>query len=171
MTPGHHRFCERQRLRPVRLLIALAMAAVLAACAGPAPKPSALAANTVLFEALSLVGTPYQWGGDTPDSGFDCSGLVQYVYRTAADIQLPRTSRAMSEIDAPRIGRQHLAPGDLLFFHGSSSRISHVAIYVGNSEFVHAPNSGGTVRVDRLDNPYWSSHFSFARRALHGPTR
>lgn len=142
------------------------LAACVGACSSNPPRPPPGQASKVLFAALALVGTPYQWGGNSPDSGFDCSGLVGYVYRTAVGISLPRTSHAISEIDAPEVNRTQLLAGDLLFFHGESSDISHVAIYVGKGEFVHAPNSGGTVRVDRLDNPYWASHFSFGRRAL-----
>jgi cell wall-associated NlpC family hydrolase len=168
-----------------RLLPLLVVVLFLAACAGnrprtPAPAsgttihdttrlPAAITheANDVLFHAIKLVGTPYQWGGNTPDSGFDCSGLVDYVYRQAVDLDLPRTSRAMSKVHAPRIRNVHkLASGDLLFFRTGSHGISHVAIYVGNGRFVHAPNSGGEVRLDYLTNPYWSRHFAYARRVL-----
>src|SRR5690625_760132 len=132
------------------------------------PPELAAEANNVLFHAINLIGTPYQWGGNTPDSGFDCSGLVDYVYRKAIHVDLPRTSHAMSEVDAPKIGKvDRLASGDLLFFRTSgSSRISHVAIYVGNGRFVHAPNSGGVVRLDYITNPYWSRHFAYAKRVL-----
>ncbi len=124
-------------------------------------------ANNVLFHAIGLVGTPYQWGGNTPDSGFDCSGLVDYVYRRAADLSLPRSSHAMADMKAPKIKRvNQLASGDLLFFRTGGGGISHVAIYVGNGRFVHAPNSGGTVRLDYITNPYWSRHFAYARRVL-----
>lgn len=151
------------------LLALLGFLLILAGCAGSPERPPRTEANDVLFSALGLVGTPYHWGGNTPDSGFDCSGLVRYVYDTTLDIALPRTSHAMSEIDAPRVKLDQLDAGDLVFFHGGSSRISHVGIYVGKGRFVHAPNSGGKVRLDRLDNPYWSRHFSFGRRALQSP--
>ncbi len=124
-------------------------------------------ANNVLFHAINLVGTPYQWGGNTPSAGFDCSGLVDYIYTKVTDVRLPRTSHAMAKVDAPKIRNVHkLASGDLLFFRTSGHRISHVAIYVGNGRFVHAPNSGGTVRLDYITNPYWSRHFAYARRVL-----
>ncbi len=138
----------------------------LAACSSAPPRPDATAAANVVLTAVGLVGTPYQWGGNTPASGFDCSGLVQYVYRLGADMSLPRTSHAMSAMDRPKIDREALESGDLVFFHGNSRRVSHVGIYVGDGRFVHAPNAGGDVRLDRLDNPYWSSHFSFGRRLL-----
>lgn len=143
---------------------------LLAACASaPHTKPSHVQrrADDVLFHAIGLVGTPYHWGGNTPDTGFDCSGLVDYVFRTSAGLDLPRTSLEMSRMDAPKIRDTHaLATGDLLFFRTEHHRISHVAIYVGKGRFVHAPNTGGTVRLDNLDNPYWSRHFAYARRVL-----
>ncbi len=161
---------DRSKQRPLRrtlaCLISLAMLLLLAGCAGNPERPPRTEANDVLFGALGLVGTPYHWGGNTPETGFDCSGLVRYVYNSTLGLALPRTSRAMGRIDAPRVTRDALDAGDLVFFHGRSSRISHVGIYVGKGRFVHAPNSGGKVRLDRLDNPYWSRHFSFARRPL-----
>jgi cell wall-associated NlpC family hydrolase len=154
--------------RPVRLLAGLLSVLVLAACATvtPAPTPpSSKIANNVLFRAISLVGTPYRWGGNTPETGFDCSGLVDYVFRTEAGIALPRTSRAIAALDAPKISRKDLEPGDLLFF-GRRHRVNHVAIYVGNGRFVNAPDRGGTVRLDELDGYYWRDHYLFARRVL-----
>ncbi len=131
------------------------------------PPRVAAEANNVLFHAINLIGTPYQWGGDTPSDGFDCSGLVDYVYQRAVHLDLPRTSRAMSRVDAPKITRiTHLASGDLLFFRTSGHRISHVAIYVGNGRFVHAPSSRSHVQLGYITNPYWERHFAFARRVL-----
>ncbi|HET8899577.1 MAG TPA: C40 family peptidase [Rhodanobacteraceae bacterium] len=150
----------------IRLAALAAALLLLAGCASAPAKPPTAEANDVLFRAIGLVGTPYRWGGNTPKTGFDCSGLVGYVYRTAAGLTLPRTSRAMSQIDAPRIQRDQLAAGDLVFFHGRGKRVDHVGIYVGNGRFVHAPNTGGEVRLDRLDAPYWRQHFLYARRPL-----
>lgn len=130
----------------------------------PANDPAA--ANAVLMRAISLVGTPYQWGGNTPESGFDCSGLVNYVYRDMLDLKLPRTSRALAAYQGPRIEPDELAAADLVFF-GSGGQVSHVGIYVGNGRFVHAPSSGGTVQLDRLDGPYWREHYSGAKRVLN----
>jgi cell wall-associated NlpC family hydrolase len=151
-------------------LLRLAVSAsilLLAACTSvaPVPAPPASVANDVLIRAIGLVGTPYRWGGNTPASGFDCSGLVDYVFRTQAGLVLPRTSREMAELKAPRIRRQDLEAGDLLFF-GYHHRVNHVAIYVGNGRFVNAPDTGGTVRLDRLDGYYWRDHFLFAKRVL-----
>lgn len=150
--------------------LAPALALMLGACAttpSPSPPPSARLANDVLFRAIGLVGTPYHWGGNTPESGFDCSGLVDYVFRTAAGVVLPRQSGDIADVDGPRISADRLQPGDLLFF-GNRHRVSHVAIYVGNGRFVHAPNTGGTVRLDKLDGDYWRSHFLYAKRVLEG---
>ena len=159
------------RWRRTRLLAGCAALLLLAACASVSPtrnappSPPANLANNVLFRAIGLVGTPYRWGGNTPSSGFDCSGLVGYVFRTEAGIALPRTSREMAALDAPIIDRDDLEPGDLLFF-GKRHRVNHVAIYVGNGRFVNAPDAGGTVRLDELDGYYWRDHFLFAKRVL-----
>lgn len=127
--------------------------------------PRANAANAVLFRAMSLVGTPYRWGGNTPESGFDCSGLVVYVFRDAAGVGLPRQSSAMSELGARKLAVDSLQSGDLVFFE-SGRRIDHVGIYVGKRRFVHAPNSGGTVRLDSLDGTWWREHFVYGKRVL-----
>lgn len=145
--------------------IAPGMALLLGACATTPPPPAPRVANDVLFHAIGLVGTPYHWGGNTPESGFDCSGLVDYVFRTSAGVVLPRQSSEIADVDAPKISPDRLAPGDLLFF-GSHHHVSHVAIYVGQGRFVHAPNTGGTVRLDKLDGDYWHSHFLYAKRVL-----
>ncbi len=123
-------------------------------------------ANAVLMRAISLVGTPYRWGGNTPEGGFDCSGLVNYVFRDMLDVRLPRTSRELFDLQGPRITPGQLAGGDLVFF-GNGGAVSHVGIYVGEGRFVHAPNSGGTVRLDRLDGSWWREHYTGARRLLH----
>lgn len=132
---------------------------------GTTSAPPATIANNVLIRAIGLVGTPYRWGGNTPESGFDCSGLVDYVFRSEAGMALPRTSREIAAVDAPKIRRDDLQAGDLLFF-GSRHRVNHVAIYVGNGRFVNAPDAGGTVRLDRLDGYYWRNHYLFAKRVL-----
>jgi cell wall-associated NlpC family hydrolase len=135
----------------------------------PARAPSAATAgeaNDVLFRAIGLVGTPYHWGGNTPAGGFDCSGLVDYIYRMATGIKLPRTSHEMASVHGEKVRRMtQLASGDLVFFDIDGG-ISHVGVYVGKGRFVHAPNSGGTVRLDDIDGPYWRQHFAYARRVL-----
>lgn len=124
-----------------------------------------VAANAVVIRALGLVGTPYRYGGNTPEGGFDCSGLVNYVYSDMLDLRLPRTSRQLSEYQGPRIAPERLAASDLVFF-GNSGTVTHVGIYVGEGRFVHAPSSGGTVRLDRLDGHYWRDHYSGSRRIV-----
>ena len=119
--------------------------------------------NDILFRAIGLVGTPYRYGGNTPAGGFDCSGLVGYVFRDVAGIELPRSSGDISRVEAPDVARNRLESGDIVFFHGSA-QVSHVGIYVGRGRFVHAPNEGGTVRLDYLSNVYWNQHYSGARR-------
>lgn len=123
------------------------------------------AANAVLIRAISLVGTPYRYGGNSPEGGFDCSGLVNYVYRDMLDLRLPRTARDLAAWQGPKIDPQRLAAADLVFF-GSDGQVSHVGIYVGEGRFVHAPSTGGTVRLDTLDGPYWREHYTGAKRVL-----
>lgn len=124
-----------------------------------------VSANAVLMRAISLVGTPYRFGGNTPEGGFDCSGLVNYVYSDMLDLRLPRTSRDLAAWQGPRIEPRQLAAADLVFF-GSGGHVTHVGIYVGEGRFVHAPSSGGTVRLDHLDGSYWQRHYSGAKRVL-----
>ena len=124
-------------------------------------------ADDVLFRALGLVGTPYRWGGNTPESGFDCSGLIGYVYRDAAGISLPRSTREMINIKAPTVDRGSLKSGDLVFFATKArGQVNHAGIYVGEGRFVHAPSTGGTVRLDRLDNSYWQARYLNAKRVF-----
>ena len=157
------------------------LAALLGACSSHAPAPPPVAApvvmysqpsfspvaEDVLFRAIGLVGTPYRWGGNTPDSGFDCSGLIGYVYRDAAGISLPRTTREMIGVRAPNIDLQALQSGDLVFFAtNGGSQVSHAGIYVGEGRFVHAPSTGGTVRLDYLSNSYWHKAYLQAKRII-----
>ena len=122
-------------------------------------------AQSLLGRAMSLLGTPYRWGGSSPDSGFDCSGLVNYVFRTALGIELPRVSRDMAQIANGRaIDRSSLTAGDLVFFGRSGKRIDHVGIYVGDGRFLHAPSTGKDVRVDSLTSGYWATRYLQARR-------
>ncbi len=168
---------------PRNAVLALSMA-LLAACGGDNVRPSTptpqaatrpwadqrpvdpARAHAVLMRAISLVGTPYRYGGNSPEGGFDCSGLVNYVYRDMLDLRLPRTSRDLFAMPHAPIATDRLAGGDLVFF-GSGGAVSHVGIYVGEGRFVHAPSSGGTVRLDRLDGHWWRDHYSGARRLLN----
>ncbi len=120
-------------------------------------------AQTLLKGALALLGTPYRWGGTSPEAGFDCSGLVGYVFRTALGIELPRVSRDMAR-DGEKVERSSLVPGDLVFFSRRGKRVDHVGIYIGEGRFLHAPRTGRDVTVSELDTGYWSRKFLQARR-------
>ncbi len=111
--------------------------------------------------ALTMVGKPYRYGGYTP-SGFDCSGLVYYSYKRAG-IEVPRDTQGQRKYGTS-IPSRSLKKGDLLFFNLQGKRFSHVAIYLGDQAFVHAPATGKNVRTDRLTDPYWRKHFVGARR-------
>ncbi len=120
--------------------------------------------QSILRGAMALLGTPYRWGGEGPD-GFDCSGLVNYVFKSALGIELPRVSREMARKDDAELikDRGKLAEGDLVFF-GRKGRVNHVGIYVGDGRFLHAPSRGKDVRVDTLTSGYWGDSFMQARR-------
>ena len=117
----------------------------------------------ILSKAVTLLGTPYRWGGTSPEGGFDCSGLVGYVFRTALGVELPRVSREMAKNGELVSDRAALIAGDLVFF-GRRGRVDHVGIYVGEGRFLHAPSTGKDVRVDNMSNTYWSGKFMQARR-------
>lgn len=118
------------------------------------PRLSLEQANDVTIQAISLVGTPYRYGGNTPESGFDCSGLIGYVYRTRAGIASPRTVAALVNWGQP-VPAGSLRTGDLVVFRQDGSA-THAGIYVGEGRFVHAPSTGGEVRLDRLTAGYWA---------------
>jgi len=112
--------------------------------------------------AVKMVGKPYRTGGSAPSTGFDCSGLVQFSFWQAG-VALPRRTEEQRQA-AWRIRVSNLRHGDLVFFDLEGRKNSHVGIYVGNGQFVHAPSSGKRVRKDRLASPYWRKHLSEARR-------
>ena len=122
--------------------------------------------RTVLQRAFTLLGTPYRWGGTSPEGGFDCSGLVGYVFRTIG-IDLPRVSRSMANEGTAVADRTALTEGDLVFF-GKRGRVDHVGIYIGQGKFVHAPRTGRDVTVSSLDSGYWSNKYLQARRLATG---
>lgn len=160
------RFSDSLRAALRAVAIALILTAPLAAYANEAFRPPALdrdAGGEVVMRALALLGTPYRYGGDSPEGGFDCSGLVRHVFRDAAGFTLPRRSQEMSS-RGDEVARAELLPGDLVFFNTLRSAFSHVGIYVGDNRFVHAPTSGGVVRVESIEVDYWSRRFDGARR-------
>jgi cell wall-associated NlpC family hydrolase len=149
----------------------LAFTLLATACAGrpatpptmlPARPVSADEAEAVVQAALTFRGVPYRNGGTDPRSGFDCSGLVQFVYAQAG-VALPRETR-YQYMTGRAIDRDDLEPGDLVFFRTVSDGASHVGIAVDRERFVHAPSSRGVVRVERLEAVYWASRYLGARR-------
>jgi len=124
---------------------------------------SAELGREVVLQAISMLGVPYAPGGDSPASGFDCSGLVAYAYFRASQHALPRTTRYLSRVGIG-IDSRELRPGDLVFFNTQGHRNSHVGIYLGDQRFIHAPSSGGTVRIDSMRGRYWLRRFDGARR-------
>lgn len=126
---------------------------------------TAAAADDMVMTALTLMGTPYRFGGSSPEQGFDCSGLVQYIYRDISRVTLPRTAAEMANLAGRDVTTHDLTVGDLIFFRlGNSSRINHVAVYIGEDRFIHAPRTGAVVRIDKLDNRYWMRYYDKARR-------
>lgn len=121
----------------------------------------------VLISALALTGTPYKYGGNSPETGFDCSGFVRYVFQQAANLTLPHGARAISQL-GKSIPVDQLQPGDLVFFNTLKSAFSHVGIYIGDNRFVHAPSSGGGVHVVNMSDAYWAKRFNGARRIEPG---
>jgi cell wall-associated NlpC family hydrolase len=142
------------------------LALLLGACASAPPDQArdGQAADTqraaVVDEAARQIGTPYRYGGSSPD-GFDCSGLVQFAHRRAG-IAVPRTTGAQWQAALP-LQRGHLLPGDVLFFDIGTGKSRHVGIYEGRGRFIHAPSSGKRVSRASLDNPYWKSRWVGSR--------
>ncbi|MEA3119042.1 MAG: hypothetical protein QOI13_2312 [Paraburkholderia sp.] len=120
-------------------------------------------AGDVVAGALNMIGVRYRWGGNTPDSGLDCSGFVRYVFQDTLGLDLPRRAVEMSRV-GEKVRFSDLKPGDLVFFDTMRRTISHVGIYIGDNKFVHSPSTGSTIRVDDLDNSYWEKRFKGARR-------
>jgi cell wall-associated NlpC family hydrolase len=113
--------------------------------------------------ALSLVGIDYLYGGESPERGLDCSGLIRYVFQHVTGVTLPRTAQELSRIGKD-VRAADLEPGDLVFFNTRRFAFSHVGIYLGNNQFVHAPRRGREVEVATLDSGFWQRRFDGARR-------
>lgn len=119
----------------------------------------------LVVRSLALLGVRYKWGGNAPETGLDCSGLVRFVYDEVLDRVLPRRSVEISREGTP-IERHELKPGDLVFFNTLKRAFSHVGIYIGDNHFVHAPSRGKVVRIESLNSAYWQRRFNGARRLL-----
>jgi len=120
-------------------------------------------AGDVVVGALNMIGVRYRWGGNTPDSGLDCSGFVRYVFQDTLGMALPLRAEEMSSV-GEKVRVSDLKPGDLVFFNTMRRTFSHVGIYIGDNKFVHSPSTGSTIRVDDLDDRYWEKRFTGARR-------
>ena len=167
--------------RPRRLALAGGVAAVALLLAGPAAADNASFADSardavtdvagkvrdgaqdLAVYALGLLGVRYRFGGESPESGLDCSGLVRHVFQQVTGVTLPRTAAAMSRV-GDGVAKHELEPGDLVFFNTRRMPFSHVGIYLGGNRFVHAPARGREVEVADLSNSYWQRQFNGARR-------
>lgn len=129
--------------------------------------PQDEALNDLAFYALSLAGTPYRYGGDAPETGFDCSGFVGHVFRKTLGMELPRSSREINKL-GEKVTPNELRPGDLVFYNTLRRAFSHVGIYLGDGRFVHSPSSGGGIRVEDMSQGYWKKRYDGARRIISG---
>jgi cell wall-associated NlpC family hydrolase len=148
--PGDHPGRDDEAVDPLDAMLA----------ADPDPRR-----NDVITVALSQVGTPYFWGGRSPVIGFDCSGLVAYVFQQALHLALPRLSYDQARLGHAVAG-DALRPADLVFFNTLRREFSHVGIYIGRDRFVHAPLTGSFVRIERITGDYWRSRYDGGRRVL-----
>jgi len=147
-----------------RIGVLIAASAALAACAGPrTARRSRLQDGTPIAKtALSQIGKPYRFGGNSPKTGFDCSGLVWWSHRRHR-IAVPRTSK-MQFRGGRKVKTRKLHPGDLVFFSTYKRGASHVGVFTGKGRFVHAPSSGKKVRQSRINESYWKKRYLGARR-------
>jgi len=164
--------------RAAFLAATLTLCASIAAPAAAQAHPGSLADSTrstvetvwhgaqdLAIFALGLIGVDYRYGGNTPEDGLDCSGLVRHVFQEVTGVTLPRTSKELARV-GKEVKRADLKPGDLVFFNTRRFAFSHVGIYLGDDRFIHAPRSGAEVEIAELDNSYWRQHFNGARRLV-----
>lgn len=116
----------------------------------------------VVMFALGLMDTGYRFGGKNPEAGLDCSGMVSFVFREAANLHVKGSAAQIASVGRT-VPSDEIRPGDLVFFNTQNRPYSHVGIYIGDGRFVHAPSTSGKVRVDRLDNSYFATRFEEAR--------
>ena len=120
-------------------------------------------AQEIVLQAMALIGVPYRYGGSSPETGLDCSGLVRYVVARVAGVSLKGDARAISEVGAA-VDEPQIRPGDLVFFNTLHRPYSHVGIYVGDRRFIHAPSTGGVVEIVNMSHRYWHERYDGARR-------
>lgn len=154
------------KIRDMRLVLLISVL-LLSACSSTkkdvrAPDSYAPSGSITSY-ARSLIGVPYQYGGNSPDTGFDCSGFVGHVFKRSRGISLPRTAQQISR-QGQFVKLAHLREGDLVFYDTNRQSYSHVGIYLGDDRFIHAPSSGGRVRIEDMGLPYWRKHYNGARR-------
>jgi cell wall-associated NlpC family hydrolase len=137
--------------------------ALTSGVADPAVAGAPAQSSEIAFIALSLIGTRYAAGGESPETGFDCSGLVAYVFARSTQLRLPRNTFDLARTGSA-VEAGELRPGDLVFYNTQRRAFSHVGIYLGESRFVHAPSTGGAVRIEEMDVRYWTQRFDGARR-------
>ena len=158
----------------VALTLAFSSAADAAEHSSPSITQNAIASiegygtsvQNLVNEGMDYLGIRYRFGGNSPETGLDCSGLVQNVFRNALGLDLPRAARDMARL-GEKVGMQDLKPGDLVFFNTMRRAFSHVGIYLGEGRFLHAPARGGEVRIEEMDKTYWLKRFNGGRRLLH----
>jgi cell wall-associated NlpC family hydrolase len=123
------------------------------------------AASDLVISSMNFLGVPYRRGGESADTGFDCSGFTRHVFEHTLGLVLPRRAADQAQnAGLQRIDREELRPGDLVFFNTLKAAFSHVGIYVGDGKFIHAPRTGGVVRVENMRIAYWTKRFDGARR-------
>lgn len=127
-------------------------------------------ASTLLKEAISYIGVPYRFGGDSVEEGFDCSGFVKHVFQSTMGFTLPRVSKDQAkDPNLQIVSKSELKPGDLVFFNTHRGSNSHVGMYVGEKKFIHAPRSGREITIESLTGRYWNTRFTSGRRLKNGP--
>ncbi|QHB32518.1 hydrolase [Yersinia canariae] len=126
------------------------------------------AKQTAMSKLMKQVGKPYRWGGTSPNTGFDCSGLIYYAYKDVIRIKMPRTANEMYHLrDAAPVKRAELESGDLVFFNIANRGVAdHVGVYLGNGKFIQSPRTGEEIRISMLNNDYWQDHYVGARRVV-----
>ncbi len=150
-------------MKSVSFLFILLLSACQSTHLHTSSSPTNPAMDELTEYALSLTGTPYKYGGTSPDSGFDCSGFVGHVYKHTLGKSLPRSSAAISHIGVSQKS-ESLRPGDLVFYNTLHKPYSHVGIYLGDGQFIHSPSSGKSVSVVNMNEDYWQARYNGARR-------
>ena len=128
----------------------------------PSSAPSSGQGNEVVLYAMHLMDIEYKFGGTNPDTGLDCSGMVSYIYRQAAGIDLPHNAREIAKL-GKQVGLEDARPGDLVLFNTDGHPFSHVGIYIGEGRFIHAPKRNGNIRIDSLERGYFKARLEAVR--------